>query len=172
MTGKELKTKILEAGFELKKVAESLGITPQDLNSKLKAQSIKTDFLTKIESVINKSVHQPTAQPQTVDNTTLILELIKEMRQDRATINSTAAAAIQAVNNTTTLIQGIKGEIAEIKEEAAGVKMVQTGLLEWALLKCAQVTGEDPAELRKELGRKMASVAGLDKKGKRAVQNS
>lgn len=57
MTGKWLRANIKESGFELKKVAELIGITPQDMNSKLKASSLKADFIEKVAKAINKDVY-------------------------------------------------------------------------------------------------------------------
>lgn len=58
MTGNELRNKIKEAGFELKKISELLKISPQALNSKLNAASVKSDFAERINSIIKPSVYQ------------------------------------------------------------------------------------------------------------------
>lgn len=48
MTGKELKDILSAKGIVLKNLADSLDISPQTLNSRLNAKSIKSDFLREI----------------------------------------------------------------------------------------------------------------------------
>ena len=54
MSGEELKNMIKGKGISMKQVAGELGISQQSLNSKLNAQNIKNDFLSKVEAIINK----------------------------------------------------------------------------------------------------------------------
>lgn len=58
MNGKVLKDIIKSTGVEQTEVAKKLGLTPQGLNSKLNAASVKTDFLQKVGIAINKTVEQ------------------------------------------------------------------------------------------------------------------
>ncbi|WP_053329070.1 hypothetical protein [Chryseobacterium gallinarum] len=57
MNGEFLRKKIESTGFQLVEIAEKLGITPQDLQSKLKSKDIKTSFLIRIAEAINKNVY-------------------------------------------------------------------------------------------------------------------
>ena len=57
MNGDFLKSKIIDAGFELAEVARLLSITPQNLQSKLNSKDIKVGFLKEIAKVINKNVY-------------------------------------------------------------------------------------------------------------------
>lgn len=57
MTGTFIKEKITQAGFTLADVANNLEITPQTLNSRLKADDIKIDSLRSIAKAINKSLY-------------------------------------------------------------------------------------------------------------------
>lgn len=54
MSGEELKTYLKERGLTLSMVADELGTSPQNLNGRLKAKSLKTDFITKIKQIIDK----------------------------------------------------------------------------------------------------------------------
>ena len=57
MKGIEIKKKLQNNGFSLKKVAELMGETPQNLNSMLSAQDIKTGVVERIAKSINKSLY-------------------------------------------------------------------------------------------------------------------
>ena len=57
MKGVEVKKILQENGFSLKLVADSMGETPQNLNSMLNAQDIKVGTLEKIAKAINKSLY-------------------------------------------------------------------------------------------------------------------
>lgn len=54
MSGEELKTYLKERGLTLALVADELGTSPQNLNGKLKAKSLKSDFISKIKEIIDK----------------------------------------------------------------------------------------------------------------------
>lgn len=54
MSGEELKRYLKERGLPLSMVADELGTSPQNLNGRLKAKSLKTDFITKIKEIIDK----------------------------------------------------------------------------------------------------------------------
>jgi hypothetical protein len=53
MTGEEMKIYLKQSGISLATIAEGLGISPQNLNGKLKAKSLKTDFVAQIRAVID-----------------------------------------------------------------------------------------------------------------------
>lgn len=57
MTGEFVKNKLKKAGFALKTVAESMGVSQQDLQSKLRTSDIKTGVLESIANAINKNVY-------------------------------------------------------------------------------------------------------------------
>lgn len=57
MTGEFVKLKLKEEGIELVDVANAMGITPQNLQSKLKTSDIKVGVLEIIASAINKSIY-------------------------------------------------------------------------------------------------------------------
>ena len=57
MTGEFLKMKIKMSGYQQVEVAESLGISPQALESKLKSQDVKVSFLLQVANAINKNVY-------------------------------------------------------------------------------------------------------------------
>lgn len=48
MSGEEMKTYLTQRGLSLASVAEELGTSPQNLNGKLKAKSLKSDFKYKL----------------------------------------------------------------------------------------------------------------------------
>ena len=52
MTGEELKKTIIDSGYLLVDIANKLGMTAQALNSKLKAKSIRVEFVNKIQEII------------------------------------------------------------------------------------------------------------------------
>lgn len=54
MTGEEMKTYLRQRGLSLASVAEELGTSPQNLNGKLKAKSLKSDFISAIKAIIDK----------------------------------------------------------------------------------------------------------------------
>lgn len=54
MSGEELKTYLKDRGLPLAKVADELGTSPQNLNGKLKAKSLKGDFIAKVKAIIDK----------------------------------------------------------------------------------------------------------------------
>lgn len=56
MTGEEMKIYLKQSGIPLATIAEGLGISPQNLNGKLKAKSLKTDFVAQIRAVIDSHV--------------------------------------------------------------------------------------------------------------------
>ena len=53
MTGEEIKNIIKSRGMNLATVAKHLGTSPQNLNNRLNAKSIRIDFLQSIMDVIN-----------------------------------------------------------------------------------------------------------------------
>ena len=53
MSGEELKTYLKERGLTLALVADELGTSPQNLNGKLKAKSLKSDFIAKVKAIID-----------------------------------------------------------------------------------------------------------------------
>ena len=53
MTGAEIKNIIKSRGMTLATVAKHLGTSPQNLNNRLNAKSVKIDFLQSIMDVIN-----------------------------------------------------------------------------------------------------------------------
>ena len=53
MTGEEVKNIIKSRGMNLATVAKHLGTSPQNLNNRLNAKSVKIDFLQSIMDVIN-----------------------------------------------------------------------------------------------------------------------
>lgn len=54
MTGEEIKNIIKSRGMNLATVAKGLGTSPQNLNNRLNAKSIKLDFLQSVMDVVNK----------------------------------------------------------------------------------------------------------------------
>ena len=54
MTGEEIKNIIKSRGMNLATVAKHLGTSPQNLNNRLNAKSVKIDFLQSIMDIINK----------------------------------------------------------------------------------------------------------------------
>ena len=54
MTGEELKQMVRKSGLSVTEFAKELGMSPQNLNAKFISKSIKSDFLSKVESVINR----------------------------------------------------------------------------------------------------------------------
>lgn len=54
MTGQDLKDRIKDKGVTLAYVAEQLGTSPQNLSAKLAAKSVKLDFLSKVEAIIDR----------------------------------------------------------------------------------------------------------------------
>ena len=54
MTGEELKQMVRKSGLSVTDFAKELGMSPQNLNAKFISKSIKSDFLSKVESVINR----------------------------------------------------------------------------------------------------------------------
>lgn len=54
MTGEEMKTYLRHRGLSLASVAEELGTSPQNLNGKLKAKSLKSDFISAIKAIIDR----------------------------------------------------------------------------------------------------------------------
>ena len=54
MNGEELKRYIKASGMNMKTLAENLKVSPQNLNSKLNAKSLRADFIQKIKAIIDK----------------------------------------------------------------------------------------------------------------------
>ncbi len=54
MTGEEIKNIIKSRGMNLATVAKHLGTSPQNLNNRLNAKSVKLDFLQSVMDVVNK----------------------------------------------------------------------------------------------------------------------
>lgn len=54
MTGEEMKTYLKQRGLSLASVADELGTSPQNLNGKLKAKSLKSDFISAIKAIIDR----------------------------------------------------------------------------------------------------------------------
>ena len=54
MNEEELKQYIKRSGMSVAAVAEELGTSPQNLNSKLNAKSLRADFIQKIKAIIDK----------------------------------------------------------------------------------------------------------------------
>lgn len=53
MSGEEMKRYIKASGMNMKTLAENLKISPQNLNSKLNAKSLRADFIQKIKAIID-----------------------------------------------------------------------------------------------------------------------
>lgn len=58
VTGEELKTKLKTLNIELSQLATSMGISKQNLNSKLKTSDIGIGFLQDISNSVNKTIYQ------------------------------------------------------------------------------------------------------------------
>lgn len=56
MSGNELKKRLAAMGYNLTKVAELMGESPQSLNSKLNAKDVKSGVLERIAEALNKSI--------------------------------------------------------------------------------------------------------------------
>lgn len=54
MSGEEMKRYIKASGVNMKTLAENLEVSPQNLNSKLNAKSLRADFIQKIKAIIDK----------------------------------------------------------------------------------------------------------------------
>lgn len=54
MSGEEMKRYIKASGVNMKTLAENLKVSPQNLNSKLNAKSLRADFIQKIKEIIDK----------------------------------------------------------------------------------------------------------------------
>lgn len=54
MTGKELKMLVKKSGLSVSDFAKELGTSPQNLNNKFNAKSIKSDFWLKVKEIIDK----------------------------------------------------------------------------------------------------------------------
>lgn len=54
MSGEEMKRYIKASGLNMKTLAENLDVSPQNLNSRLNAKSLKADFIAKIKAIIDK----------------------------------------------------------------------------------------------------------------------
>lgn len=54
MTGEELKQIVRKSGLSVTDFAKELGMSPQNLNAKFISKSVKSDFLKKVENVINR----------------------------------------------------------------------------------------------------------------------
>lgn len=54
MTGEELKLHIKRSGLSLTDVAKELGTTPQNLNQRLRVNSVKSDFINIVQKIIDK----------------------------------------------------------------------------------------------------------------------
>jgi len=57
MTGNELKIKLKKYNIELAEIARSMGVSPQNLQSKLNSDDLKLSFIEEIAKSINKSVY-------------------------------------------------------------------------------------------------------------------
>ena len=53
MTGEELKQLVRKSGLSVTDFAKELGMSPQNLNAKFISKSVKSDFLKRVENVIN-----------------------------------------------------------------------------------------------------------------------
>ena len=53
MTGEELKQIVRKSGLSVTDFAKELGMSPQNLNAKVISKRVKSDFLKRVENVIN-----------------------------------------------------------------------------------------------------------------------
>jgi transcriptional regulator with XRE-family HTH domain len=74
MTGSELRTYLKNEGIELKDLAERLCISPQTLNSRLNARSIKSSTIEEIEKAINKKLPHGNPEISSIDPFMAIIE--------------------------------------------------------------------------------------------------
>ena len=56
MTGAQIKDKLIEAGYKLSDIAQSMGISPQSLHKFLLVEDIKTGVLERIAKAINQNI--------------------------------------------------------------------------------------------------------------------
>ncbi|EEI90229.1 peptidase S24-like protein [Sphingobacterium spiritivorum ATCC 33300] len=68
MIGNDLKIRLKNLGYELKEIAEKMGISPQALNSKFASDDLKVSFLQQIAKSINKSVYFLMEEPGPITN--------------------------------------------------------------------------------------------------------
>lgn len=65
MTGEQLREILKEKGYSLSKIAELLNITPQTLNSRLRAKTIKDEYVREIEDVTGNYITHNTGNVNT-----------------------------------------------------------------------------------------------------------
>lgn len=102
MTGEEIKRIIRESGYNLAYISRELGISPQNLNSKLRTKTVKLDFYKSIVDIINKE------KPQLVPNHQAIAAGNKAV----AAINSTIENASDARKE----IESLKQRISDLEQ--------------------------------------------------------
>lgn len=68
MNGKELKDRLLKEGYKLSELSDKLGITEQNMYSKLKSKNLTIDLIKLIASVTNKSVYYWLNEPEEITN--------------------------------------------------------------------------------------------------------
>lgn len=81
MTGKEVRSILLENGFVLAEVADKLGITAQTLNSRLNAKNFKNEYLTELSNILNVSFE--TKPVQDIDSLMSLIETQKQMLESQ-----------------------------------------------------------------------------------------
>ena len=138
MTGKKIKEILKNNGFSLKYVAEILGETPQNFNSMLNAQDIKTGVLERIADAIKKPLYffypektiftnkEPILREQSVpaqqaapsDNNTIniYIDTIKQQAEQIGALKNENENLTKQVSALQTELECLKKDNAELRD--------------------------------------------------------
>lgn len=124
MNGEFIRQKIKDAGFQLVDVAKKLNISPQNLESKLKTNDVKVNFLIEISNSINKSIYYFLKD---LDQNQLPLDHLSETDIQGAThkISSSCRACIEKERVIESLKQTITAKERIIEMQDARIKELE-----------------------------------------------
>lgn len=131
MTGKEVREILLNAGYVLSDIADKMKISPQTLNSRLNAKTIKIEFVKELCSVIEKPLSFFSRENEGNDNVQNIAvpyEFVQAMIDERKRHDEMNAELIRQNGELIEMLQERKKTDAHLEDDAICATAKESGL--------------------------------------------
>lgn len=131
MTGKELREILLNAGYVLSDIADKMKISPQTLNSRLNAKTIKIEFVKELCTVIEKPLSFFSKENECYDNiqnAAVPYEFVQAMIEERKRHDEMNAELIRQNGELIEMLQAKKKTVVPVEEDATCATAKKSGL--------------------------------------------
>lgn len=129
MKGEELKRLLILNDVNIGELAVKLGISRQNIDSRFKAKSVKTDFVEKIESVIGKKLEKPAIMDgeslETQEMTRMIRMMNEELKETLKDFNKPFREMMELKQ----LNKQLNKQLLSLMEEEANLATEQTNVI-------------------------------------------